>query len=36
MKRYKQEALDILKQFPNSETAESLAELVEYVIDRKK
>ena len=36
MNRYKQEALDILKQFPNSETAESLAMLVEYVIDRKK
>ena len=36
MKRYKQEALDILKQFPNNETADSLALLVEYVIERKK
>ncbi|GAB1448220.1 polyprenyl synthetase family protein [Bacteroidota bacterium] len=36
MRRYKQEALDILKEFPGNEAAERLAMLVEYVIDRKK
>lgn len=36
MQQYKQEALDILATFPESEAKFSLKELVEYTIDRKK
>jgi hypothetical protein len=32
---YKNKAIDILKQLENKETADKLALLVEYIIDRK-
>ena len=35
MLSYKQQALDVLKKYPNGPATESLKDLVEFVVDRK-